>query len=188
RLPADMTHLHFPYPVGDLGHLLFGRARATVVTYHSDIVRQRIAGWAYGPLVTRLLARADRVIATSPNYRESSRALRRVRHKCSVGPMGVETAAWTKADSADEVRRRFPGPIVLFVGRLRYYKGLEYLIEAMEDVPATLLVGGDGRLRPRLEALARTSPAARRLAFPGDVPQDRLPSDHAPADAAVLPA
>jgi glycosyltransferase involved in cell wall biosynthesis len=188
RLPADMTHLHFPYPLADVGHLLFGRARATVVTYHSDIVRQRIAGWAYRPLVARLLDRADRVIATSPAYRESSPALRRVREKCAIVPMGVETAAWAARPGVDEIRRRFPGPIVLFVGRLRYYKGLEYLIEAMQDVPATLLVGGDGRLRARLEAQARASRASGRVTFLGDVPQDRLASYYAAADVVVLPS
>jgi rhamnosyl/mannosyltransferase len=188
RLATDMTHLHFPYPLGDLGHLLFGRGRATVVTYHSDIVRQRLAGWAYRPLMGRLLERADRVIATSPNYRESSAALARVRHKCAIVPIGIEAAAWTPAASADALRRRFPGPIVLFVGRLRYYKGLEYLIRAMDGLDATLLVGGEGRLRARLEAQARKSRAAERIVFLGDVPQELLPSYYAAADVLVLPS
>jgi glycosyltransferase involved in cell wall biosynthesis len=189
RLATDMTHLHFPYPVGDLGHLVFGRTRATVVTYHSDIVRQRLAGWAYRPLVARLMERADRVIATSPNYSRSSRVLARVRHKCTIVPMGIETAAWTSAASADAIRGRFPGrPIVLFVGRLRYYKGLEYLIRAMETVDATLLVGGEGRLRAKLEAQARRSRAAERITFLGDVPQELLPSYYAAADVLVLPS
>jgi rhamnosyl/mannosyltransferase len=190
RLEPDVTHLQFPYPPGDLAHLLFGRSRATVVTYQSDIVRQRLAGWAYRPLQARLLARADRIIATSPNYPRSSKALGRVRHKCAVVPMGIETAAWERADAAevDAVRRRFPGPLVLFVGRLRYYKGLEYLIRAMNALEATLVVIGDGRLRAQLEREALRSPAAERIYFLGDMPQELLPAHYAAADVLVLPS
>ncbi len=190
RLAPDVTHLQFPYPPGDLAHLLFGRSRATVVTYQSDIVRQRLAGWAYRPLQRRLLARADRIIATSPNYPHSSQALRHVRHKCAVVPMGIETAAWGRADSAevDAIRRRFPGPLVLFVGRLRYYKGLEYLIHAMTSVGASLVVVGEGRLRAELEHQALRGGAAERIFFLGDMPQDLLPAYYAAADVLVLPS
>lgn len=190
RLTPDVTHLQFPYPPGDLAHLLFGRSRATVVTYQSDIVRQRLSGWAYRPLQARLLARADRIIATSPNYPHSSKVLSRLRHKCAVVPMGIETGAWGRADAAEvaAIRRRFPGPLVLFVGRLRYYKGLEYLIQAMGVVDAALVVVGEGRLRARLEHQALRGGAAERIFFLGDMPQDLLPAYYAAADVLVLPS
>ncbi len=189
-LTPDVTHLQFPYPPGDLAQLLFGRSRATVVTYQSDIVRQRLAGWAYRPLQALLLARADRIIATSPNYPHSSPALHHVRHKCAVVPMGIETAAWGRADAAEvlAIRRRFPGPLVLFVGRLRYYKGLEYLIRAMASVDASLVVVGEGRLRAELEHQALRGGAAERIFFLGDMPQDLLPAYYAAADLLVLPS
>jgi rhamnosyl/mannosyltransferase len=189
-LTPDVTHLQFPYPPGDLAHLLFGRSRATVVTYQSDIVRQRLAGWAYRPLQSQLLARADRIIATSPNYPHSSQALARVRHKCAVVPMGIETGAWGRADPTEvaAIRRRFPGPLVLFVGRLRYYKGLEYLIQAMSSLDAALVVVGEGRLRAQLEHHALRGGAAERIFFLGDMPQDLLPAYYAAADVLVLPS
>ena len=44
-----------PYPPGEVAHLLMGRAKRFVVTYHSDIVRQRLLGGLYRPLQRRLL-------------------------------------------------------------------------------------------------------------------------------------
>jgi len=34
----DIVHLHSPYPLGELANWLTRRAKATVITYHSDII------------------------------------------------------------------------------------------------------------------------------------------------------
>lgn len=187
---ADVTHLQFPYPLGEVAHLLRGRGRATVITYQSDIVRQRVAGWFYRPLLRRLLARADRIITTSPQYRRSSTVLAPFLDKCTVVPLGIEPRAWGGADpgAVAALRRRFPGPLVLFVGRLRYYKGVEYLLRAMDDLPATLLVVGEGPRRQVLERQARRGAAAERVHFLGELPQDQLPACYEAADVLVLPS
>jgi rhamnosyl/mannosyltransferase len=186
----DVTHLQFPYPLGDLAQLWLGRSRATVVTYQSDIVRQRISGFIYRPFVRRLLGRADRIITTSPQYAKGSRLLGPMSAKCAVVPLGIEPADWRSVDlrCRAELERRFPGPRVLFVGRLRYYKGLDYLIRAMERVEAHLLVVGGGALRPALERQARESPAAGRIHFLGDVPQSELSAHYTAADVLALPS
>ena len=189
RLAPDVTHLQFPYPPGELAHLAWGRARATVVTYQSDIVRQRLTGLAYRPVLRRLLRRADRIIATSPGYLASSPILAGLRERCSVVPLAIDTAAFQPAtEGARALRERFPGPLVLFVGRLRYYKGLDHLVDAMAELPATLLVAGDGALRPELERRAARSPAAGRIVFLGHVPQDELAAHYSAADVVVLPS
>ena len=54
RERPDVTHLHFPYPFGDVAHALFGRARRTVITYHSDIVRQKSLLRLYAPFCAAL--------------------------------------------------------------------------------------------------------------------------------------
>ena len=95
HLRPDIAHVHSPYPLGEIANWLLGRARATVITHHSDVVRQR--GWLrlYGPLLRRVLRAADRIIATSPRYVETSPWLRPVRDKCVVVPMGVDPARFT---------------------------------------------------------------------------------------------
>ena len=87
---ADLVHLHAPYPPAELAQLLLGRGKPAVITYHSDIVRQRRTGKIYAPLLRKVLQRAALVAASSPVYIESSPFLRRVREKCRVIHYGIE--------------------------------------------------------------------------------------------------
>ncbi|NIN98161.1 MAG: glycosyltransferase, partial [Anaerolineae bacterium] len=90
-LQPDITHVHSPYPLGEVTNWLLGRARVTVLTYHSDVVRQRTWLRLYGPFLHRVLRSADQIIATSPRYVESSPWLRPIREKCTVIPLGIDT-------------------------------------------------------------------------------------------------
>jgi rhamnosyl/mannosyltransferase len=78
--------------------------------------------------------------------------------------------------------------LLLFVGRLRYYKGLHVLLDALPEVPAQLLVGGDGPERARLAAQAAALGIGERVHFLGDVSDDDLPALYHAADLFVLPA
>ena len=90
RIVPDVTHLHFPYPPGELAHWAFGRGRVTIVSYHSDIVRQRWLGRLYGPLMRRLLIKSDWVLVGSPPYLQTSPHLREMTESCSVVPYGID--------------------------------------------------------------------------------------------------
>ncbi len=148
RLEADITHLHFPYPIGEMAYLLAGRSRKMVVTYHSDIVRQKYLLRVYKPFLYRLLARADRITVSSPQYIQSSTYLRPLAHKCVVIPHGTDLSHFARTPEIDrqvqDLRQKHQPPLILFVGLLRYYKGLSFLIEAMANVDARLLVVGEG--------------------------------------------
>ena len=125
RLTPDVTHLHFPYPVGELAHLLFGRARRTVITYHADIVRQAAMLRVYGPLLRRVLAKADALTATSEPYVRTSPWLAPHAGKTTVIPSGIDVDRFAQADPAqvEALRARFAPPsgaLFLHVGRLRY--------------------------------------------------------------------
>lgn len=190
RLECDLVHLHLPYPLGDLAYALSGRGRPLVVTWHSDVVRQRLLGRLLYPLLIRTLRQAGAVIATSPPYLENSPALAPFRAKCRVIPLGVDTARFDHVDAAAvEALRRQHGPrLVLFVGRLRYYKGVDVLIRAMTRVEGTLLVAGDGSEGPRLRALAQELSLGERVRFLGDVEDTALPALYHAAGVAVLPS
>ncbi len=190
-LRPDLTHLQFPYPPGELAQLLLGRSRATVVTYQSDIVRQRLLGWLYRPLMWRLLRRADAILATSAAYRDSSPVLSRLGERCRVVPLGIDVERFSQSDprSVTDFERRFPEPRILFVGRLRYYKGVEHLIDAMAQLgKASLLIAGRGPLEDKLHRQAAASPVADRIHFLGDIPAADLPALYQAADIFVLPA
>jgi len=194
RLHADLVHLHFPYPPGDLAYLALPERPPLVITYHSDIVRQRSLLRAYRPLLLWTLRRAVRIIATSPNYLISSAFLRRHAAKCAVVPLGIDAARFAQAeDRGSRIEDRYGAildhqPLLLFVGRLRYYKGLHILLEAMPQIGARLLIGGDGPERARLEAQAARLGVADRVHFLGNIPDADLPALYHAADVFVLPA
>jgi len=127
---ADILHYHFPWPVGDLLHLVHARGKPAVVTYHSDIVRQRVLRRAYAPLMHRFLSRVDRIVATSPNYVATSPVLARHRDRVSVIPNGIAERAAPDPARVAAWRGRLGEGFFLFVGALRYYKGLDFLLEA----------------------------------------------------------
>src|SRR6266511_4782536 len=149
----DVVHLHFPYPPGDLAALAMHEREPLVVTYHSDIVRQRALLRAYRPLLELTLRRAARILPTSPNYVVSSPFLRRHGAKCAVVPLGIDADRFARADPrrVAAIRARYDAPLALFVGRLRYYKGLHILLDAMPSVRGELLIGGGGPEREGLE-------------------------------------
>lgn len=187
----DITHLHYPYPPGDVAQSFFGRSRATVITYHSDIVRQKGLLRFYAPLLRRSLARANRLIATSPRYVETSPFLAPHVAKCDIIPYGIETAPFESVDPARvaAIRAQQPGPLILFVGQLRYYKGVEYLIRAMPQVSArALIIGSETTTRlNELQSLVAALGVKDKVVFLGEQSAD-LPAYYQACDIFVLPS
>jgi glycosyltransferase involved in cell wall biosynthesis len=193
RVEADIIHLHLPYPVGDLGYLLAGRRRPLIVTYHSDIVRQRWANPLYRPILHRLLARADAIVATSPPYVQSSPVLRPLAARCEIVPLGVDLDRFgPSAKGSEEIRATWCSPeysrLVLFVGRFREYKGLPYLIDAVRGLPVRLLLVGDGPAASRLREQVTRAGLGRQVELLGMVGEAELPAYYAASDVFVLPS
>ncbi|KAA1175415.1 glycosyltransferase [Rhizobium tropici] len=171
---ADVIHYHFPWPVMDIVHLVIHTGKPTLVTYHSDIVKQKVLLQFYKPLMSRFLCSVDRIVATSPNYLESSDVLRRFRAKTTVIPLGLDEADYPKADDVTRMlwRNRFPGHFFLFVGVLRYYKGIHILVEAAKRNGLSVVVVGSG---PMEEELKQAAQGAENVHFVGALPdQDKI--------------
>jgi glycosyltransferase involved in cell wall biosynthesis len=185
RLRPDVVHIHSPYPLGEVANWLVGRGKVTVITHHSDVIRQKRWLRFYGPLLRRVLRAADRIIATSPRYIETSPWLWPVREKCVVVPLGVDVARFAPAHQPCA-----GGPLtLLFVGRLRYYKGLDTLLQALTHVPeAWLTVVGEGPMREKWEALSQSLGLEGRVVFAGEVEDADLARWYHQAHLFVLPA
>ena len=200
RLKPDIAHLHFPNPPGELGQLFFGRSKRFVLTYHSDIVRQKYLLQVYRPFLWRVLSRADAITVSNPRYIETSPYLRPFANKCTVihhgqdlsrfaNPNPDHVAATRNTQHATRNTQHTSRPLLLFVGRLRYYKGLEVLIEAMRDIEqAHLLIVGDGPMRQEWEALTMELALTQRVTFVGHVPDTELPAYYQACDVFVLPS
>jgi rhamnosyl/mannosyltransferase len=190
----DVAHLHFPYPIGELAQMWRGRARKLVVTYHSDIVRQKNLLRVYKPFLKQLLARADAISLSNPTYIQNSVYVAPHAEKCVVIHHGADLTRFAPTPAsqaqAQEIRGRFPGPIVLFVGRLRYYKGVENLILAMREVPAPAhaVIVGTGPMEAEWKALTAQQGLGERITFAGNVADADLPAYYQAAAVFVLPS
>jgi glycosyltransferase involved in cell wall biosynthesis len=173
RLKPDLVHLHFPNPTGDLAWLIGARRVPLVISYHADVVRQRRLLPLYAPILSRTFGAAQRIIASAEENVTSSPVLTRYRDRVTVIPYGVDVSAFTlTADEAALVERRRAAatqPLVLFVGVLRPYKGLDVLLKAMARVPAQLVVVGRGPERFELMGLAARLGITSRVNFLGEV-------------------
>ena len=185
QLQPDITHLHFPYPIGEMSQLWFGQKRPYVITYHSDVVKQQTILRFYRPFMQKVLQNAARILPTSENYIQSSTMLQPLAHKCTVIPLSVQT---TLFEGVAPLIPRSSLPTLLFVGRHRYYKGVSDLIKAMPHIQAQLLIGGEGPMRQEWEKLVCTLGLEDRVQFLGQLAAEDLPRLYASGDVFVLPA
>ncbi|MGV7207750.1 glycosyltransferase family 4 protein [Oxalobacteraceae bacterium A2-2] len=170
---ADVIHYHFPWPYMDLAHFMARIRTPSVVTYHSDIVRQKNLLRVYAPLKRRFLASVDRIVATSPNYLASSPVLQRYRHKTCTIPFGLERAIYAapRQERLDYWRDRCGERFFLFVGVLRYYKGLHILLDALALAEYPVVIVGAGPIEQELKAHAERL-GLRQLIFAGALAEE----------------
>lgn len=155
---ADVIHYHFPWPFADLLHLFTKVKKPALVTYHSDVVRQRGLLQLYRPLMKYFLSKVQCVVATSPNYLATSPILNQVRDKVAVIPIGLNRDSYPLVSPLElaEVRKQVGRDFFLFVGVLRYYKGLHILLEAVKDAAFQVVIVGSGPIEAELKAQAET--------------------------------
>jgi rhamnosyl/mannosyltransferase len=193
REDADLIVLHEPNPMALVAYFLARPSGRLIVWYHSDVIRP---SWRYRlfyrPFLRFALSHAVRIVVSSPTLGRSAPELQDFQAKCAVIPFGVEPRNFDVSDAiltrASELRREVNQPIVLFVGRLVPYKGVDVLLEALAGLNACGLIVGDGPLRAALEARARELDIAGRVRFLGSVADDELAAVYRACDVFVLPS
>ena len=192
----DIAHLHFPDPMSHLAALALPRGIKLVISWHSDVVRQKNLLKLYRPFLDRIVARADAIIAATPLHFSSSTQLTACadRSRLRVVPYGIDFLPFEqlRAIAAGRaLRARFAGRRLIFaIGRHVYYKGLEFLVRAMPRVrpDAVLLVGGHGPLTESLKALAQSLRLGDRAIFLGRIADEDLPAHYHAADVFCMPS
>jgi rhamnosyl/mannosyltransferase len=193
RAERDVTVIHEPNPLALVSDCVAAQRGPLVVWFHSEVLRPR---WKYRllyrPFLRRVLARAARIVVSSPRLAEHAVELKDFRDKCVVIPFGIDTDRLARTPAVDgrvaAIEREHPGPRVLFVGRLVPYKGVDVLLEAMRDVRATALIVGDGPLRSTLEAAAARHGLTGRVRFLGHVADEEVVAHMHACDLFVLPS
>ena len=172
---SDILHLHVPNPTMILALLRAGVRRPLAITYHSDVIKQRLRAMAFRPLERWLYRSASAVLPTSPTYAAGSRFLKRYGDRTRVLPHGLDLAPYldpsaAHREEAEAIRARYGGPIWLGCGRMVYYKGFLHAVRALTRVAGTLLLVGGGPDRPALEAEAARLGVSDRVVFLGYLP------------------
>ncbi|SDB57211.1 glycosyltransferase family 4 protein [Pseudomonas sp. NFACC13-1] len=165
---ADVINYHFPWPFMDLVHFCSAVKKPYVVTYHSDIVRQRHLLKLYRPLMRRFLGGADRIVAASPNYVHTSDVLKEYSAKTRIITYGLNKSSYPQPDAERmaQWKAKLGERFFLFVGVMRYYKGLHILLDALKGVDYPVVILGAGPLEKQLHAQA-TKLGLRNLHFLG---------------------
>jgi rhamnosyl/mannosyltransferase len=163
-----------------------------VVWFHSDIIRQRVFYWAYRPFLRAALRKAKAIVVASPNHVRYTPILQEFADKCYVIPYGIDMDRFRlDADRQPRVAKiRGNGglPIVLFIGRFAYYKGLEYLVDAMWVIRARLILIGSGPMEKEIRERARAVKTPGSIEFTGELPEEELIAHLHACDLLVLPS
>jgi glycosyltransferase involved in cell wall biosynthesis len=170
---SDVLHQHFPWPFADVLHLANRPSIPAVMTYHSDIIRQKYISAAYRPLMWKMLSSMRFIVATSPAYLKTSPVLSHpcIRDRVRVIPLGIDEDSYPVTFDASIFQRlglNEVEPYFLFLGVLRYYKGLHTLLHAAVSVSARIIIAGSGPDATEIKALA-TRLNAKNVIFAGQV-------------------
>lgn len=150
---CDIIHYHYPNPYGDLLHLTCKVNKPSLVTYHSDIIRQKFLGYAYKNIQTKFFNEIDHIVATSPNYFASSKVLNEHSQKVSVIPIGLSKSVLGPLDyeRVKYWKQKMPENFFLFVGAMRYYKGLHLLVDAVHGTNIPIVIAGTGVMENKIK-------------------------------------
>lgn len=195
---ADIVHFHYPNPLAELVWLTISpeqrKEKFCICSYQSDPLRPWVLLPFYKLLTRAFLGSCDSIVASSEQYRLSSSVLEPLGNKVEVIPLGVETERLNGIKDEDRTRMKkmlsgLLSPRILFSGRFVYYKGLEYLLRAVERIKGvSCVLVGDGPQRLKLEKLTGELGISDRVLFTGHLEDGLYNTVFEEADLFALPS
>lgn len=197
--PFDVVHLHLPNPLAHIASWLLPTSVKRVITWHSDIIKQKRLLSMYLPFLRRFVSSSDAVIAATPAHFTSSTQIPSdyPDSKRYVIPYGrdfsdleltrstADLCALLKAKAKSSTTQ---GHIIFALGRHVYYKGFDVLIEAMQHIDAQLILGGDGPLKIELQQQVERLNISHKVFFTGSIPETDLAAYFNACDVFCLPS
>ena len=189
----DIVHLHCPDPMSHVASWAIPAHVPRVITWHADIIRQKLMLAVYRPFQNAALRNAKAIIAATPAHIKSSAELPKphLADKLHVIPFGFDLAHYALPLAlTGQLRQQYSGNLIFALGRHVHYKGFDVLIRAMAQLPldSQLIIGGEGPLTAEWKALAAQSSAASRIHFVGKISAADLPAYFQACDVFCLPA
>lgn len=189
---ADVVHIHVPFPLADAALLLSGFKGRVVVSWHSDVVKQKKLMTFYKPFMMKLLKRADCIITATKGHIDGSDYLPDFRRKCKIVPYGITPEDYLSVERSPILTNRLSDKKnvkVFFTGRLVYYKGVDTLLKAFTMTEnSELFIAGTGEMEQELKAFAQRHNIEKKVHFLGFLPDNELKQAYADSDIFVLPS
>jgi rhamnosyl/mannosyltransferase len=147
---TDIIQLHFPYPYGELLTLLNGTKKPIVVTFHCEIFNRALIRFLYQPFLKALFKKVKVIVPTSENLLNSTQILQQFRNKTQVINLWLDKNRFSKLkpatpDFCNKIKNY--GAFALFVGVLRWYKGINVLLDTAKSIQGKILIVGKGPLK-----------------------------------------
>ena len=190
---SDIVHIHMPFPLADLACIMSEYKGKVVVSWHSDVVKQKKLMLFYKPIMKRFLRRADKIIVATKGHIDGSEYLKPYANKCEIIPYGLDIEDYEDIEDFRPILSDLlvskQNKKVLFTGRLVYYKGVEVLINAFEKViGCELFIVGRGSLETELKSRVEELGLSDKVHFMGNLSFDELKYAFADCDIFVLPS
>ncbi len=188
---ADIVHHHFPFPNIELSLLLnykLLREKHFIITWHANIENSR---WKYLSklyyfYINFLLSISNVIIVTSPQLLDNSKLLKKYIDKVKVIPLcfsgQYENFKFDKKMLLEKPKN------ILCVGKLRKYKGIDILLNAMTDIDAKLFIVGDGEEYSNLFELANNLKISDKVSFLRGLSDEELLEVYKMSKIFVLPS
>ena len=186
----DVIHHHYPYPTMELAlyrNLKYFKNKKFIITWHANIKKSRWS-WIekiYNPLIEKLLDRADFIVVTTPQILNASEILKKYTHKIKIITLSYNTNNVLLENKKRPINRPFE---LLFVGKLRKYKGVDFLIKSIESLPVKLKIIGDGEELKTLKILVNKLNINNKVDFIINANDEELASYYQKSDLFILPS
>lgn len=155
---TDILHYHFTWPTAEVLTLIAPSQKPIIVTFHCDIHKNKFLKPLYLPIINQFLKKADRICVTSKNLFHSTPYLKKFKNKTEEIPLWFDEKRFIKFKEPDFEIKKFLKkikPYGIFVGVLRWYKGLDVLLDVAGKFDGDIVIVGKGphyeHLRERIK-------------------------------------
>ena len=189
----DLMHLHFPDPMSHFSSLFLPKSVKRIISWHSDIVKQKLALKAYEPFLKKIVNMADAIIINNPHPGSFPQLQKLLldKKKINIIPTGIDTQRFLEVNQNEviDLQKKYQKPIIFALGRHVYYKGFEYLIEAMKYIEdAVLIIGGEGPLTSDLQKQIIDSQLSTKVFLTGKIPHAEIINYYHAAEIFCFPS
>jgi rhamnosyl/mannosyltransferase len=150
----DIIHLHMQNPLMALYLWLLSKKMKgkLILTWHSDIEKQKMLGWFIEPLQRWIIRRSDKIICTTKLSVERSKSLFPYIAKTEVIHLGYRQSEIEYSEDYHILNSKEWGKYAILVGRLVESKNVKFLIGIADDLDLDhVLIIGDGPQKKMLQ-------------------------------------